>query len=204
MAKPACAEAIMGISIGAAAWLGFKVTADKLKDESYESIKSDDSNDQNKQNIKQKPGSSAATGAPDPDDDFDPNKNSKDFIDKIKEKLKDQGWVEKDGVFHHPDAKNMKDIIPNKPNAQDPKLQRLYNELYRPTNKIPGGTMQMLKEEFLEGMSNPRHIQKAEDRLIEITKRLMDQSKPLSRTDYETAQNVQRLLRETIKLVKGG
>ena len=98
----------------------------------------------------------------------------------------------------------MKDIIPNKPNAQDPKLQRLYNELYKPTDDIPGGTMQILKEEFLEGMGNPQHIQKAEDRLIEITKRLMDRNNPLSRTEYETAQNVQKLLRETIKLVKGG
>jgi hypothetical protein len=93
---------------------------------------------------------------------------------------------------------------PNKPNAQDLKLRQIYNELFQQTDKIPGGTMQILKEEFKNGMYYKGHLTKAESRLTQITKRLMDNNNPLSRTDYETAQNVQRLLREAIKFVKGG
>jgi hypothetical protein len=122
---------------------------------------------------------------------------------KLEKKLESEGWVKKDGVFHHPNAKNMKDIIPNKPNAQDPKLQSLYDQIYRPTDKTPGGTMQILKEEFLDGIRNPEHLIKAEQRLRGITKIILDKKNPLSRADLETAQNVQRLLRESIKLVKG-
>ncbi|MBY0580077.1 MAG: hemagglutinin repeat-containing protein [Rickettsiales bacterium] len=61
-----------------------------------------------------KQGSAAATGAPDPDD-FDPDDYKKDFRDKLKnieKEFENKGWVKKDGVFHHPDAKNMRDIAP--------------------------------------------------------------------------------------------
>ena len=82
----ACVKTVMEISIGTAALFGMKFTADKLNDESYKSIKSGDSNDQNKQNIKQQAGSAAASGSPDPGDDFDPDE---DNLEKIFNEAKD-------------------------------------------------------------------------------------------------------------------
>jgi hypothetical protein len=183
MAKPACAEAIMGISIGAAAWLGFKVTADKLKDESYESIKSDDSNDQNKKNIKQQPGSSAAAGAPDPDDDFDP-----DDWEKNKEER-----------FHHPEAKDIKGIH-NKPNAHNPQLRKALDELYKPTDKYPGGTAGILRKETELGWPK-EHLIKAGQSIARLKEIINNE--PLSRTDRKIAERLIHDLRSAIKQAGG-
>jgi hypothetical protein len=181
--NPACVKTVMEISIGAAALFGMKFTADKLNDESYESIKSDDSNDKNKQNIKQKPGSAAATGAPDPDDDFDP-----DDWEKNKEER-----------FHHPEAKDIKGIH-NKPNAHNPQLRKALDELYKPTDKYPGGTAGKLREEIIKGLPK-RHLIKAEERIVEL-KRIIN-NEPLSRTDRKIAERVIHDLRSAIKQAGG-
>jgi len=136
----------MGISIGAAAWLGFKVTADKLKDESYESIKSEDSNDKNKQNIKQKPGTAVATGAPDPDDDFDfdPDEDENKFkenkqeaqksINSLKQRIKEHR-VKLDEYKQNPYKFDNKELLKNAPNDKirdriiNGRIKHLENEI---------------------------------------------------------------------------
>ncbi|WPX97402.1 hemagglutinin repeat-containing protein [Candidatus Bandiella euplotis] len=87
----ACVKAVLEISIGAAAWLGIKITTDKLNEESYKDSNDDISKD--KQQTQQEPGTAvASSGAPDPDDDFDPdeeeNLNNEKSTNQLNQEIK--------------------------------------------------------------------------------------------------------------------
>ncbi len=87
----ACVKAVLEISIGAAAWLGIKITTDKLNEESYKSSNDDISKD--KQQTQQEPGTAVdSSGAPDPDDDFDPdeeeNLNNEKSTNQLNQEIK--------------------------------------------------------------------------------------------------------------------
>ena len=97
-----------------------------------------------------------------------------------------------------------------KPNAQDPRLQRLYKEAYRPEDKFPGGSAGILLREAADpsswvkrdGQLQPPHLIKAEERLQGITRLLSDRKDPIPSGDRAAAERVQQDLRTTIEIAR--
>jgi hypothetical protein len=133
-------------------------------------------------------GAGSTTGGPSGED---PNK-----WDKNKKK----DWSKNtDGRWHHPNIDQFEGIA-NKPNSLDPKLDNIYNQLWRPNDTIPGGSAHALRYEVKNGLKL-EHLQKVENRLSEILKRIDHADRgilPLSRTERLTADRVANDLKDAI------
>ncbi len=130
---------------------------------------------------------SAATGSPMPDpDDWDPEKH---------------GWSKnQDGKWHHADSKKIKGIH-NKPNVTNSRLQKLMDEMYRPSDKRPGGSASELRREVEYGLKD-KHITKVEQRINGINRIIKEEK--LSRSDLKTAERVLYDLKDALNLAKKG
>jgi hypothetical protein len=137
----------------------------------------------NKQNS---PTKQADTQGTNNGDDEDPDKEAKD-----------REWTKnKDGKWHHENANDIEGVH-NRPNAQDSELQRIYKELWRDGDKTPSGTAAKLREEVLGG-SKLEHLQKAENRLTQLIKRVNDKTNQLSSLDKTSAEKVINDLKDAI------
>ena len=85
--------------------------------------------------------------------------------------------------------------------VQDPKLNGIVDELYRPDATIgDGGTAAVLKDEFSQGSS--KHLQKAQDRLKQFQK--LAKSKNLGLNDMDICENLIYDLENSINLFGKG
>jgi hypothetical protein len=92
-------------------------------------------------------------------------------------------------------------MIPNKPETKDAGLEEIYDKLYSREDKMPGGVAFMLTAQVRKNMESTL-LPKAEVLLGEITERITDTEKKLSKSDFETAEVVMYNLRDAVKLAK--
>jgi hypothetical protein len=107
----------------------------------------------------------------------------------------EHGWTKnKDEKWHHPDAKNIKGIH-NRPNVQNTRLSKQLDELYRPTDKRPGGTAGELRREVQYNLKK-EHLVKAQERVNNLQRIVKEES--LSRSDRKVAERIISDLRDAI------
>jgi LysM repeat protein len=129
-------------------------------------------------------GSAAVGGMPDPDD-FDPDEHR---------------WNKnKDGKWEHPNANEIEGIH-NRPNVVNERLRTQLEEIYRSTDKTPGGTAGALRNEVRYGLEQ-EHLIKAEERISNLNRIIKKET--LSRQDLKVAERIIHDLREAIKFAKG-
>ena len=78
----------------------------------------------------------------------------------------------------------------NRPNVTDPDLVDAMDNLWRPQDQRPGGTISELLREKIAGLNPPPHLEKAQGRLTQLINRVTDLSRPLSPADREAAERV--------------
>ena len=96
-----------------------------------------------------------------------------------------------------------------RPNADDPRLDQLYAEMYRKRDQVEGGTVGAALQELADpstwvrrdGRVEPPHAQKVRNRYREITGYLSDRSDPIPAGSREAAERIQRDLREAWALI---
>ena len=109
---------------------------------------------------------------------------------------------------------------PTRPSAQDPRVEDLYNQIYREADRFPGGTSGILVRELDDPSTwvtrrsrlEPPHLQKANDRLNSINNllgiqkdgsiRLPPGEKPVPNADRRALDEVRRDLKITIDLAE--
>ena len=90
----------------------------------------------------------------------------------------------------------------NRPNVKDSILKDVMDNLWRPQDKRPGGTIGELLREKASG--GPLvHLEKAKGRLAQLIKRVQDFLNPLSKSDRAGAERVISDLKEAIRTVQG-
>jgi len=72
------------------------------------------------------------------------------------------------------------------------------DNLWRAEDQRPGGTIGELLREIADGQRPPGHLDKAQNRLNQIRKRVLDWDRPLSRVDRLAAERVIDDLRDAI------
>ena len=85
-----------------------------------------------------------------------------------------------------------------RPNVQDDDLKDAMDNLWRPEDQRPGGTIGELLREIANGDRPPRHLDKAQNRLAQLRRRVMDRDNPLSQLDRAAAERVIGDLRDAI------
>ena len=86
----------------------------------------------------------------------------------------------------------------NRPNVQDDTLKDAMDNLFRPQDKRPGGTIaELLREKAAGGPLV--HLEKAKGRLKQLQNRVNDHSNPLSKSDRSAAERVINDLKDAIK-----
>ena len=89
----------------------------------------------------------------------------------------------------------------NRPNVQDDTLKDAMDNLFRPQDKRPGGTIaELLREKAAGGPLV--HLEKAKGRLKQLQNRVNDHSNPLSKSDRSGAERVINDLKDAIKRAK--
>ena len=85
---------------------------------------------------------------------------------------------------------------------QDSTLKDVMNNLWRPQDKRPGGTIAELLREKASG--GPLiHLEKAKGRLAQLIKRVNDLDNPLSSLDRAAAERVINDLKDAIRIAEG-
>ncbi|MBW8309450.1 MAG: hypothetical protein K0M45_07445 [Candidatus Paracaedibacteraceae bacterium] len=111
-------------------------------------------------------------------------------------------WKKNDKDRWHNDKAKDKDWVPNRPNFENKELQKIADELYRPKDKYPGGSAEMLKREVINN-ERLKHITKCQDRLQGFKNILSAPNSNISRVDRAAAEAVMKNLREAIKMAGG-
>lgn len=101
-------------------------------------------------------------------------------------------------------------VLKARPKAQDPRLQKIYSELYQDSDRLPGGTSGALLLEATEpgkwrdreGELQPQHLIKANERIVQIERVLVDQKNTISPQDREIAKRVQDDLRAAVAIAR--
>jgi filamentous hemagglutinin len=120
--------------------------------------------------------------------------------DDREKKIRDQGWTKnKDGNWHHENANDIEGVH-NRPNVGNSRLSKQLDEIYRPTNKGPGGTAGELRREVEQGL-NKQHLTKAEERITNLNRIIKEES--LSRDDRKTTERIISDLRDAINKARG-
>ncbi len=201
-ANPACAAAAATLTTasGIALSNAIKATSEHISSDSIsEKSKHQDQSKVDKQQklIKQLAGKTG-TGMP------DPNNNNDDDDDRWW-KPEDHGWSKnKDGRWINQDGEKAENMVPNRPQVNDRDLQEIFKQLYRSTDKRPGGTAEELRREVQYGRNIKGHLFKAEQRLQGIKNRIADSQNPLPRDELKAAERVMNDLRDAINKAKGG
>lgn len=88
-----------------------------------------------------------------------------------------------------------------KPNAKDPRLQKIYSQLFRDKDLRPGGTAGELLRE-IEAGGKLTHLKKAQGRINQLTKILSDPNNGLGKLDRTGAERVLNDLKFAVKQAK--
>ena len=92
----------------------------------------------------------------------------------------------------------------NKPNASDPRLQKVYEQLWRDEDDRPGGTAGELLREVANGDgNNSRHYTKALERITQLTDIIRRHGDNMSRLDRKSAEQVIHDLRFAVRKAEG-
>ena len=90
----------------------------------------------------------------------------------------------------------------NRPNVHDSTLKDVMDNLWRPQDKRPGGTIaELLREKAAGGPLI--HLEKARGRLTQLIKRVNDHFNPLSIADRAAAERVINDLKDAIRIAEG-
>lgn len=97
-----------------------------------------------------------------------------------------------------------------KPSAKDPELQNLINDLFKPQDRLSGGTAGAVRNELRTGEATAEtfHSEKAEEYIRAINKllrrRSMGQGPPLDPVDQATAEAIRADLQNALNIAKVG